>query len=1087
MTTPPHGAHRRRPVRAVHSRALSLGLTLPLLTTGSLLGAAPAQADAGDGTVKVRVVREVNANGTWDRVLEPALNQVEVRLTDDAGTTVTARTGADGVAAFTPANTALKGGKYRAQVVNPKPGVLFSAFADHEGGLLKGDVNALTSTEEFVDVTGGQNVEFTTAFWNPGDYCQKNADLVTACIGKDTSDGPEADTRRTLVSFPYNARGNNNQTTDMATKGDTGALYGIGWSKQKKWVFSGAFARRASKYGPEGPGAIYLSDRTNGNALSLFTKVPNVGTTEHQMSTDMDLSFSPKVTKESLGDVEVSEDGKDLYVVNLNDRKLYRYDATQKTAAAPKASYDIPDPGCSSGDDWRPFGLGVQDGTVYVGGVCSAESTQNKADMRAVVQTFDAAAGNFTGVVMNQKLDYPRGIADNLPANCKGAAWYPWADGYRDQQDGKTCTTRYAYPQPILGDVVVDTDGDLILGFRDRHADQTGQGLRTKIGGGLADPSSGGDLNRACKGPDGTFVLDGNGGCTNNGTPQNNGGQPADVLEYYPGEWRTVWHLESAFSGIALSKVEDTVATSGIDVIDTTYNSGTMHVNRDGTKPSPNAQGGNILNTSFGKGGAMADLEVLCDEAPIQIGNRVWYDVDKDGIQDPGEKPVPGATVNLYDASGNKVATTKTTSRGEYYFDNSNVPGGLTFRTQYTIKIDNPADYEDGGPLFRWAVTKNDAGGNDFIDSDGKVPAGGTYPEHTITTGDAGQDNHTYDFGYNQPDGKVRIVKTDAATGKPLAGAKFQLWRESNSQDGLQMDGDTPDAKVGSVCTTDERGLCTSDDVPLGAYYWQETEAPEGYRPPVNPVFGPLVLDFDNYARGAEAKATNQPDGEVRVLKTSSATGRPLAGAKFQLWRESNSQDGLQMDGDTPDTKVGSVCTTDGRGACTSGKVPLGTYYWQETEAPEGYQPPVNPVLGPLVLDLGNVTRGAEVQAANEPNQNEPVKGEITIVKKDAKTGRLVPGAVFQLWKETNGTPGLQRTGARADSLTDPGCATDAQGRCRYEKLDEGAYYLYETAVPDGYQLPANRTSGPHRISENSLSATVTLKNEPKEEEKKKK
>src|SRR5699024_7932150 len=53
---------------------------------------------------------------------------------------------------------------------------------------------------------------------------------------------------------------------------------------------------------------------------------------------------------------------------------------------------------------------------------------------------------------------------------------------------------------------------------------------------------------------------------------------------------------------------------------------------------------------------------------PVSIGDYVWLDADGDGVQDKGEKPVPGATVTLLDADGNVVATTKTDKDGYYSF-----------------------------------------------------------------------------------------------------------------------------------------------------------------------------------------------------------------------------------------------------------------------------------------------------------------------------------------------------------------------------------------------------------------------------------
>ncbi|MFI5529406.1 SpaA isopeptide-forming pilin-related protein [Kitasatospora sp. NPDC051853] len=1023
-------------------------LTVLALCAGYLGGWVPgAEAAAGDGSVTVRVVREVNGNGAYDSVLEPGMSGVTVNLTDDAGTTVSGTTGANGQVTLNAGTSTLTGGRYRVQVVNPKPGVLYSAFADRTG--LTGAPTKLSSTEEFVDLSGGKNVSYTTAFWNPGDYCQTNAPLVTACI---RSENPaEAATTRTLVQFPYNSRGVDKDTTDLATKSQTGALYGIGYSKQKKWIFSGAHAHRSSAYGPSGQGAIYLTDRAT-NTTTLFTTVPDAGTTAHKFTSNTDVAFTPVVAKESLGDVEVSEDGKDLYVVNLADRQLYRYDATQKTASTYKAVYPIPQPdtACPKAGDWRPYGLGVQDGVVYVGGVCSGESTQLKSDLRAVVRTFDPVAGTFGSVVMDQKLDFPRPISFESASNCKGASWYPWNDQIPTTQEGKNCPAGYySNPEPILADVIVDTDGSLILGFRDRLTDQVGQGQIIAVGSGLYQPASGGSLSRACLSGT-TFVMAENGGCGKTGRGEN---------YYYT---RTYWeHGNGFFAGTALSKVESTVASSAVDPIGEIFSGGTAFADRDGSDSPRDATHGNRLTTSFGKGGSMADLEVMCDEAPLQIGNRVWYDVDKDGIQDPGENPVVGATVRLYDTTGAIVATMRTTARGEYYFDNSNVATGLKPNTQYTIKVDLPADYASGGPLFQWVPTQADAGTNDFIDSDGRVPAGGTYPEYTVTTGGPGQNNHTYDFGFNQPEGAVTVTKTDPS-GKVLPGAVFQLWRETNSTTGLQSTGAGQDTKVGTPCTTPANGQCTAT-VGLGTYYWQETQAPPGYLMPAQPVFGPLVLTLTNYQQGVTVTAVDQPmTGVLTVTKTDPA-GKVLPGAVFQLWKDTNGTEGLQATGATPDTKVGTPCTTPASGQCTA-TVELGTYYWQETKAPDGYSLPTPSVFGPAVLTSANYQAGVATVAVDQP-----LTGAVTVTKTDP-AGQVLAGAQFQLWRETNSVAGLQTD---ADTRVGTVCTTSANGQCT-ATVPLGTYYWQETKAPDGFLMPAQPVFGPLVLTTANYQTGVT-------------
>jgi serine-aspartate repeat-containing protein C/D/E len=51
-----------------------------------------------------------------------------------------------------------------------------------------------------------------------------------------------------------------------------------------------------------------------------------------------------------------------------------------------------------------------------------------------------------------------------------------------------------------------------------------------------------------------------------------------------------------------------------------------------------------------------------------KLGDRVWNDLDKDGIQDDGEPGLPNVKVELLDATGTFIATTNTDSNGVYLF-----------------------------------------------------------------------------------------------------------------------------------------------------------------------------------------------------------------------------------------------------------------------------------------------------------------------------------------------------------------------------------------------------------------------------------
>ncbi len=91
------------------------------------------------------------------------------------------------------------------------------------------------------------------------------------------------------------------------------------------------------------------------------------------------------------------------------------------------------------------------------------------------------------------------------------------------------------------------------------------------------------------------------------------------------------------------------------------------------------------------------------DSKKFTIGDRVWYDNNKNGIQDENENGVEGVTVVLYNSSGEVIHRTKTNASGVYEFTNIS-------KGRYSIGFTNlPSGY-----IF----TKQNVGVNDIIDSD---------------------------------------------------------------------------------------------------------------------------------------------------------------------------------------------------------------------------------------------------------------------------------------------------------------------------------------------------------------------------------
>ncbi|MFY7965191.1 MAG: SdrD B-like domain-containing protein, partial [Chitinophagaceae bacterium] len=162
-------------------------------------------------------------------------------------------------------------------------------------------------------------------------------------------------------------------------------------------------------------------------------------------------------------------------------------------------------------------------------------------------------------------------------------------------------------------------------------------------------------------------------------------------------------------------------------------------------------------NTTYAKGGSLGDIEYLSEIAPIEVGNRVWNDTDGDGIQDPGENPIAGVTVQLLNSGGTVIATATTDANGNYYFSSASGTStasaiygvsGLTYNSNYCIRIPNVQGGSKQAALGTNTLTTANADNSDgdIRDSDGTLS--GNNAEVCFTTGSAGENNHTYDFGF---------------------------------------------------------------------------------------------------------------------------------------------------------------------------------------------------------------------------------------------------------------------------------------------------------------------------------------------------
>ncbi|MFM1842913.1 MAG: hypothetical protein RLZZ490_1651 [Cyanobacteriota bacterium] len=117
------------------------------------------------------------------------------------------------------------------------------------------------------------------------------------------------------------------------------------------------------------------------------------------------------------------------------------------------------------------------------------------------------------------------------------------------------------------------------------------------------------------------------------------------------------------------------------------------------------------------------------------LGDYVWNDANRNGIQDSGEAGISGATVNIIQ-DGTVIATTTTDSTGYYEFL------GLAAGVEYQVSFDISG--LAGSRSF--ALTAANRGTNDALDSDATIVNG-----VAITSGitlEGGEFNQTIDAGF---------------------------------------------------------------------------------------------------------------------------------------------------------------------------------------------------------------------------------------------------------------------------------------------------------------------------------------------------
>ena len=811
------------------------------------------------------VFEDLNANGIKDTD-EGFLGNITVSLFDDQGTPpLTLTTNIAGEYLFTGLTN---GADYRVEFTVP------AEMQESRTGIDSRSATQITTTGTCDNNLGISQVEC---------YCEADPFIIVPCYVEGTFDGAyttEAAIAKLLVSADGHDFVGTTKTADyeaslIAAHGQVGSVYGIAWQNTQERYYIAAFHKRYVGFGPNGPDAIYQMDMS-GNVTgvieldNLLGATNTAGSDVHDFTAagnghvyDLgigDSSFDG-VGKIGFGDMTFSADKKTLYIVNLFDKKIYGLDVTDGNTANASivSSWDAPD--ATGADRHRPFGLAFHDNKLWVG-------TVDENGTNAYVHSTNPAGSNF-GLELTIPLNYPRQafIGSNADLTDQSSEWRPWVNNSNITYMERN-SREIGFPQAILSDMTFTADGDMILGFRDRFGDQAGgekffNTTETNVTWG----TSAGDILKACyDAGSNDFTLEtGNSGSCAGAGGINNSGPGSDGIEFYhwdiynfndnwdPNNVSSAFHWETTQGALLQLKSKPYIITSCMDpfndfsggIVKFDNSDGGRHGIGTGSSTVNNLTGGYTLyetgdwggtppanNGTLSKGNGLGALDAACTALPLEIGNYVWYDANGDGIQDAGEKGIPGISVLMTDENDVILSTTTTDANGMYLFTNASVAMGIKYNTDYKVKIALTDVQAFNGEISITTLLNTGTGKND-----NHAVMIGDIATVEITTGSSGQTMLDVDFGF-----------------APTATIGNTVWLDENAN-GIFDAGEEgipnitvilrgSDNSIVGTTTTDVNGGYIFNDLPIDNYTVEVSAGlPTGLLPTFNEDSGTLLPD----------------------------------------------------------------------------------------------------------------------------------------------------------------------------------------------------------------------------------------------------